>query len=65
MIAANAMGTAQNPARAYRLAFARGRAVRDRLIQDGIPLTRIIVQSQILPTALLPNDHRAILTLIP
>ena len=65
MIAANAISTAQNPARAYRLAFARGRAVRDRLVQDGIPLTRIIVQSQILPSASLSADHRAILTLIP
>jgi hypothetical protein len=64
-IAATALGTAQHPSRAYRLAFARGHAVRDSLIQAGIPLTRIIVQSQILPRGSQASDQRAILTLTP
>lgn len=64
-IAATAVGTAQHPSRAYRLAFARGHAVRDSLIKAGIPLTRIIVQSQMLPPGHQASDQRAILTLTP
>jgi outer membrane protein OmpA-like peptidoglycan-associated protein len=64
-VAAAAIGTAQHPSRAYRLAFARGHAVRDSLIKAGIPLTRIIVQSQILPPGSQASDQRAILTLTP
>lgn len=64
-IAATAIGTAQHPGHAYRLAFARGHAVRDSLIKAGVPLTRIIVQSQILRPGSPATDQRAILTLTP